>query len=319
MYQIEKHIHNLYTEIPKCDVDDLFSEEAYSTEGYLSPESFTLQSFMPLGGGSFGTVYHARGPVGNGSIAVKVIPKGETTEDEDLVKNEITIQSGLPFHENLLQLHSYFAEKECICLVLEYASGGSLLQDRPLSAAKYIREVCSGLGHMHEHRIIHRDVKSENLVLGSDGRVKIIDFGVAKGVDEHENTLCGSPYYQAPEMIRLSQRYDHKIDIWAIGVLLYEFHYTIEVKHTTNTMPFRGNSKDELKEAILKGKIFWPDEGVFSDSARDLISKILVRDRKKRYSLDEILKHSFIEATEGGSGLDDDEVDDNYDDEGEWV
>ena len=183
MYQIN-------TKIQTHQVDEIFSEKAYSTEGYLSPESFPLLSFMPLGKGKIGTVFHAWGPVGNGSIAVKIIPKEENDEDEvrvkehkDHIKNEINIQSGL-CHENLLQLHSYFAKKDCFCLALEYTSGGSLrMQEQPLFAktsAKYIREVCSGLGHMHKkHGIIHRDVKIENLVLGSDGRVKIIDFGVA--------------------------------------------------------------------------------------------------------------------------------------------
>jgi serine/threonine protein kinase len=143
-------------------------------------ESLPLLSLMPLGEGGFGRVYCTHGPVQNRLVALKVIPKGETSDS--LVKDEIQIQSGLPFHENILQeLYSYFAEKKEICLVLEYAPSGSLFeQERPFaaetSARRYICEVCKGLSHIHQHCIIHRDVKMENLVLGSDGRVKIIDF-----------------------------------------------------------------------------------------------------------------------------------------------
>ena len=271
--------------------------------GSLSTESFTLLSLTPLGEGGFGRVYCARGPVRNRLVALKVIPKGET---DSLVKDEIRIQSGLPFHENILQLYSYFAEKKEICLVLEYAPSGSLFeQGRPFAAetsARYIREVCNGLSHIHQHRIIHRDMKMENLVLGTDGRVKIIDFGEAKFVDEHTNSLCGSPFNRSPEMIELyaldprfeERRYDHKIDIWSVGVLVYEFHYAAG----EDTTPFRGKNEEEISNHIQYSEILWPEERVFSENARDLISRILVKDPSKRISLDDILTHPFIQEAD---------------------
>ncbi len=162
--------------------------------------------------------------------------------------------------------------------------------------------MCNGLSHIHEHRIIHRDVKIENLVLGSDRCVKIIDFGEAKFVNEHTNTLCGSILYQSPEMLLLSQvdpryneqRYDHKIDVWAIGVLAYEFHHKIG----RDTTPFRGSNRDEISNNILHSEIFWPEEQVFSENARDLISRILVRDPSARLSLNDILVHPFIQEVD---------------------
>ena len=215
---------------------------------------------------------------------------------------------GLPFHENILQeLYSYFAEKKEICLVLEYAPSGSLFeQERPFaaetSARRYICEVCKGLSHIHQHCIMHRDVKMENLVLGSDGRVKIIDFGEAKFVDEHTNSLCGSPFNRSPEMIELyaldprfeARRYDHKVDLWSVGVLVYEFHYAAG----EDTIPFRGKKEEEISHHTRHSEIFWPEERVFSESARDLITRILVKDPRKRMSFDDILAHPFIQEAD---------------------
>ncbi len=119
-------ISDKYTLIPRCPVDDLFSEEAYSEGRYLSIESFPLLSLTPLGEGAFGKVYCARGPVRNKKIALKVIPKEDATSN--IVKDEIRIQLYLPFHENILQLYSYFAEKNDICMILELAQCGCLYE-----------------------------------------------------------------------------------------------------------------------------------------------------------------------------------------------
>lgn len=288
----EQNIHDLYTQIPKCKVEELYSEDAaYRGEGFLSIERFSIQTLKPLGKGEFSQVYLARGPVCNRVIALKVLSKDENPLI--YVGEEIQIQTNLPYHRNIIQMHNYFADRDCIYLVMEFASGGSLYkQKRPFSAAtsaRYISEVCSGLIHCHQHRVMHRDIKMENIMLGCDGGLKIIDFGFAKSIDDHNNTFCGTPFYQAPEMLSATRdgpKYDERIDIWAIGVLLYEF-----LAYAT---PFRGNTDDEVWKSILNLEICWPEEGVFSEIARDLISRLLVKVPSERISLDDVLTHDFL-------------------------
>jgi serine/threonine protein kinase len=259
-----------------------------------------LQTLKPLGNGEFSEVYCARGPVGNRVIALKVLFKNINPLIR--VREEIQIHYALPHHNNILRMHNYFAERDSIYLVLEFASGNSLYkQKRPFSAltsARYISEVCSGLIHCHQHRVMHRDMKMENLMLGSDGRLKIIDFGFAKSIDDHTNTFCGTPVYQAPEILRATSdgpKYDQRVDIWATGVLLYEFlFYASDEAINKGTTPFRGNNDNEVWESILNSEICWPEEGVFSEVSVDLISRLLVKVPSERISLHDVLTHDFL-------------------------
>jgi len=278
----------------------------------LSIEHFSIQTLKPLGKGEFSQVYCARGPVGNRVIALKVLSK----DKNPLIGEEIQIHYALPHHSNILRMHYYFAERDIIYLVLEFASGNSLYkQKRPFSAltsARYISEVCSGLIHCHQHRVMHRDMKMENLMLGSDGQIKIIDFGLAKSIDDHTNTFCGTPVYQAPEILLATSdgpKYDQRVDVWATGVLLYEFlFYASDEAINQGTTPFRGNNDDEVWESILNSEICWPEEGVFSKVSIDLISRLLVKVPSERISLDDVLTHDFLLSRQN-----DHDGDDEYD------
>jgi len=213
-------------------------------------------------------------------------------------------------------MHYYFAERDIIYLVLEFASGNSLYKQKwpfsALTSARYISEVCSGLIHCHQHRVMHRDMKMENLMLGSDGQIKIIDFGLAKSIDDHTNTFCGTPVYQAPEILLATSdgpKYDQRVDVWATGVLLYEFlFYASDEAINQGTTPFRGNNDDEVWESILNSEICWPEEGVFSKVSIDLISRLLVKVPSERISLDDVLTHDFLLSRQN-----DHDGDDEYD------
>ena len=87
----------------------------------------------------------------------------------------------------------------------------------------FITQVIMGIGRLHEHGIMHRDLKLENLMLGINGYIKIIDFGLAKKLNPQDvaNTVCGTPFYYAPELIQI-QSYDKSVDWWAIGILMFE-------------------------------------------------------------------------------------------------
>eukprot|EP01129_Flabellula_baltica_P006015 TRINITY_DN2214_c0_g1_i1.p1 TRINITY_DN2214_c0_g1~~TRINITY_DN2214_c0_g1_i1.p1 ORF type:complete len:226 (+),score=46.88 TRINITY_DN2214_c0_g1_i1:599-1276(+) len=205
------------------------------------------------------------------------------------VKLEIEIQSHLR-HPNILPMYGYFYDDKKIYLVLEYAPGGEVFDElsrcgrfTPDVAAKYICEIAGALSYLHSKHIIHRDIKPENLVLGKDDQVYLADFGWSVIVeDDRRSTICGTPDYLAPEMIQEIE-YDYGVDIWALGVLLYEF--------LTGVAPFSDNQK------IVDVAIEYPP--FVEDDAIDLIDKMLQLDSSKRISLNGIISHDFIKTNCG--------------------
>jgi aurora kinase len=133
--------------------------------------------------------------------------------------------------------------------------------------------------------IIHRDIKPENVLLSEGLVAKLTDFGWSNYIqeDEKRTTVCGTPIYLAPEILE-EKGHNEAVDIWCIGVLLFEL--------VTATVPFQGNDIDTLKENILKLKITWPKD--INTDAKNLIMKILKLDPKQRLPLEEMLKHPFI-------------------------
>lgn len=266
-------------------------------------EEFTFKSITPLAEGAFGKVYLGRG-LGGRDVALKVLPFSKKREEMADIWNEITIHSNLPHHENIIQMHSWFYDSinnsiRNICLVLEYASGNSLYnlyKEKEKSSftasesAKYMKDVVNGLKCIHENNVIHRDMKMENLMLvGPDEKVKIGDFGFATNINDHNNTLCGTDIYKSPEMVVLGQRYNEGVDIWAVGVLLYEF--------LSGTTPFGRNDEDEEVGWSSKySTIIWPQKGVLSANslARDLITNLLKEVPLDRISLADVLTHNFL-------------------------
>lgn len=155
----DEEIHKLYKDKSLCIND------------------FKLLSFEILGKGSSGKVYLCRGPGGT-EVALKVLSVSEKN-NLDKIKKEIQIHSCISPHINIIQIYGSFPERQNICLVLEYALSHL---DYPLSAstlAKYMYQLIIGLIHIHEHRVMHRDLKFDNIMIGSDGNLKIVDFGCA--------------------------------------------------------------------------------------------------------------------------------------------
>ena len=150
------------------------------------------------------------------------------------------------------------------------------------------------LGYLHESKILYRDLKPENILICDDGYIKLADFGLAKLCGEEiANSFCGTPEYLSPEMI-IGTGHDHTLDWWALGVLIYEMLVGIP--------PFYNANKHKMYYLIEKGDIRWPEKarhGVeVCPEARDLITKLLHKDKKKRLGcsndVDEILKHPWF-------------------------
>ncbi len=138
--------------------------------------------------------------------------------------------------------------------------------------------------------IIHRDIKPENILLNGNNVIKLTDFGWSNymKLSDVRSTFCGTPLYLAPEMI-ISDFHNEKVDIWCIGIILFEL--------LVGRVPFNGINKRTLINNIINCNIIW-DNNIDID-AKDLISKILIIDPNKRISLNEMMKHNFITKYNG--------------------
>ena len=212
----------------------------------------------------------------------------------DQVNRELEIMYKLN-HPYIIKLYSHFEDDEDLCLIMEIASKGQLYSSikrlkhlNQRTAAQYMREIISAVKYLHTRNppIIHRDIKPENILLDQDGRCKLADFGWSKFNDDIHNkdSICGTLEYLAPEVVTNSD-HNEEVDIWGLGILLFEM--------LTGRTPFHfTEDKNELFNSIKNLKIAWTDE--FPKLARDLVSKILVINPKDRLSLDEILNHQWF-------------------------
>ncbi|CAH9145814.1 unnamed protein product [Cuscuta epithymum] len=247
----------------------------------------------PLGRGKFGRVYLAREAETKFIVALKVIFK-EQIEKYRLhhqLRREMEIQSSLR-HPNILRLYGWFHDDERIFLILEYAHGGELYKELRKSgtfseeqAATYVVSLAQALAYCHEKNVIHRDIKPENLLLDHEGRLKIGDFGWSVQSKSKRHTMCGTLDYLAPEMVE-NKAHDYAVDNWTLGVLCYELLYGMP--------PFEAENQTDTFTRIKKVDLNFPSTTMISTEAKNLISRLLVKDSSKRLSLQKIMDHPWI-------------------------
>lgn len=246
----------------------------------------------PLGRGKFGSVYLAREKRTKYIVALKVLKKSQLLKAgvEHQLRREIEIQSHLR-HKNILRMFGYFYDKQRIYLILEYSSGGELYKKltqkgrfSESKSAHYISDLAKALHFCHEKHVIHRDIKPENLLIGATGDIKIADFGWSvHAPSSRRNTLCGTLDYLPPEMVE-GREHDEKVDIWSMGVLLYEF--------LVGSPPFEAEGHTATYRKITKVDLKFPP-GVAKD-AQHLISSLLRKDPNKRLSLTSVPTHPWV-------------------------
>ena len=230
---------------------------------------------------------------------IKVINKEYIIKQNmiEQIKKEIEIMYKLN-HPHIIKLYSHFEDDEDFCLIMEYASRGQLYsfikkqkQLNQISAKQYMKEIISAVKYLHslDPPIIHRDIKPENILLDANGNCKLCDFGFAVFDNDLNNkdkeNYCGTAEYLAPEILNNSPQ-TKKIDIWALGILLFEM--------LTGRTPFKidRDKLDLYKNNSKIWKINWTDD--FPRLARDLVSRILVPNPKDRLNLDQILGHQWF-------------------------
>ncbi|CAO3627726.1 unnamed protein product [Cunninghamella echinulata] len=235
-----------------------------------------------LGTGAIGRVHLAESKFNKKHYAIKTLNKHEVVQKNqvDHTNNEFTILRDIA-HPFLVTLWDAFQNDTHLFMVLDYEPGGELFtllrkQKKFTEEATrfYAAEVILALEYLHENEIIYRDLKPENILLDRKGHIKLTDFGFAKKVPSYTYTVCGTPDYLAPEIIR-SNGYTKAVDWWSLGVLIYEM--------LVGCPPFKDKNPVNLYENILECRIDWPED--INPVVKDLLLGLLTPDLDKRYGV----------------------------------
>ena len=302
---------NLVNSLKRRQSENLTEQYAFLTSGDFREKinfdekyeykNFTkvIEDIFPkqLGSGSFGRVYLVTHNDTQKNYALKVVDKRKLMVSYgklDIIYNEINIHSKLS-HENIIKLYNIHEDNENINIIMEYAENGNLYEliskeDGGLSESKafdYFIQVVNAVYYLHNNNIIHRDIKPENILIGNDNKIKLCDFGWAKELTlENRSTFCGTVEYMAPEIVG-SENYDYSVDIWSLGILLYELLY--------GHSPFKASNTKNVILNIKTHELIYDDTNKkISKSCKDLIQKLLVTNPQKRLKIKDILEHPFV-------------------------
>ncbi|XP_045773985.1 serine/threonine-protein kinase SIK2 [Maniola jurtina] len=246
-----------------------------------------------IGKGNFAVVKLARHRITKTEVAIKIIDKSQLDASNlQKVYREVDIMKRLD-HPHIIKLYQVMETKNMIYIVSEYASKGEIFdyiarygRMAEQAARRKFWQILSAVEYCHERRIVHRDLKAENLLLDANMNIKIADFGFSNyyATGELLATWCGSPPYAAPEVFEGKRYTGPEIDIWSLGVVLYVL--------VCGALPFDGSTLQSLRDRVLSGRFRIPY--FMSEDCESLIRKMLVLEPMKRYTIDQIKKHRWM-------------------------
>ena len=259
-----------------------------------------IRDKKPLGKGAYGEVWKVTHENSKKVYCIKMMNKRDIYEQNliNQINKEISIMYNLN-HPYSIKLYNHFEDNDKIYLIMELATNGNLynyIQSKKHQKnknidviKKIIIQTIEIIKYLHSSNIIYRDIKPENILLDKDFNIKLCDYGWASYFTPGHslNVYCGTPEYVSPEVLK-KLPYNEKVDIWGIGVLIFELVFGYP--------PFSSNLNTVRFNNIKEGKINWP-ENLEDGDLKDLIQKILKVNPKERISLDDIEKHPWLVDT----------------------
>nr|XP_057904093.1 serine/threonine-protein kinase N1 isoform X3 [Doryrhamphus excisus] len=276
--------------IPTVNNSGTYSPNAHSLtlntgkqrKGPLSLQDFRL--IAVLGRGHFGKVLLSEYKKTGTMFAIKALKKGDIIARDEveslMCEKRIFEIVNLSHHPFLVNLFACFQTPEHVCFVMEYTAGGDLMMHIHTDvfteprAVFYAACVVLGLQFLHDHKIVYRDLKLDNLLLDTDGYVKIADFGLCKegmGYGDRTSTFCGTPEFLAPEVLT-DTSYTRAVDWWGLGVLIYEM--------LVGESPFPGDDEEEVFDSIVNDEVRYPR--FLSTEAIGIMRRLLRRNPERR-------------------------------------
>ncbi|XP_047419169.1 serine/threonine-protein kinase SIK1 isoform X2 [Sciurus carolinensis] len=248
-----------------------------------------------LGKGNFAVVKLARHRVTKTQVAIKIIDKTRLDSSNlEKIYREVQLMKLLN-HPHIIKLYQVMETKDMLYIVTEFAKNGEmfdyLTSNGHLSeneARKKFWQILSAVEYCHNHHIVHRDLKTENLLLDSNMDIKLADFGFGNFYNPGEplSTWCGSPPYAAPEVFEGKEYEGPQLDIWSLGVVLYVL--------VCGSLPFDGPNLPTLRQRVLEGRFRIPF--FMSQDCETLIRRMLVVDPAKRITIAQIWQHRWMQA-----------------------
>lgn len=259
----------------------------------LNGDEWSLDDFEAgnsLGEGGQGFVVLVRDVYLNVIFALKFSSSVKGNRGPAIVEAKLQLRLR---HENILRAYKWFEDMENVYVLMEYAPGKSIsdkIDESPKglhekTAASYFQGIVKALEYMHSNGLIHRDLKPCNVLVGADGKAKLADFGLTTNEAPPLFDFCGTLNFMAPEIMKRTEGYDHRVDIWALGIFLYQM--------LTGTALFGGNVTADVEAKVLDPEV--PDLYRVKDPfARDLIHGLLEKDPTRRLTLAQVLTHAWV-------------------------
>lgn len=268
-----------------------------SSEDKEKDISSTFKRTEVIGRGKFGIVYKGYHVKTKQVYAIKVLNLDSSEDEVEDVQREIQFLASLKQIPNITRYYGSYLRGTSLWIIMEYCAGGSLrslLRPGKIDE-KYIgvimRELLVALKVIHKDNVIHRDIKAANVLITNEGQVKLCDFGVAAQLNQtslRRQTMAGTPYWMAPEVIMEGVYYDTKVDIWSLGITAYEI--------ATGNPPYCDVEALRAMQLIIKSKPPRLEERNYTPQLKEFIALCLDEDPQERLSAEELLKTKFIKT-----------------------
>lgn len=265
----------------------------------LSDPSGVFELIETVGSGTYGDVYKAK-DIQSGRVAAVKIIKLEPGDNFSVIQQEILMMKNCQ-HPNIVAFYGSYLRRDKLWICMEFCGGGSL-QDiyhvtGPLSEPQIslvCRETLKGLSYLHSLNMMHRDIKGANILLTTNGDIKLADFGVSAQITatmRKRKSFIGSPYWMAPEVAAVERKggYNQQCDVWSVGITaieLYELQPPMFDMHPMKALNVM--SRSDFKPPRLK------DKNRCSEEYKNFVKSALIKSPRKRPSAEKLLEHPFV-------------------------